>query len=65
MQIMDTRVKVKFHCVAAQIEYGVFHPPFISLVNMPSVTHKYAVGARLFCFEPDPSKAKLIYFAKV
>ncbi|VDM25387.1 unnamed protein product [Hydatigera taeniaeformis] len=32
---------------------------------MSPVAHKYEVGDRLFCFEPDPSKAKLIYQAKV
>ncbi|KAL5968393.1 hypothetical protein TSMEX_003867 [Taenia solium] len=32
---------------------------------MPPTAHKYEVGDKLFCFEPDPSKAKLIYQAKV
>ncbi|VDO07531.1 unnamed protein product [Rodentolepis nana] len=32
---------------------------------MPSITHKYKAGTSVFCFEPDPSKAKLIYYAKI
>ncbi|VUZ48876.1 unnamed protein product [Hymenolepis diminuta] len=32
---------------------------------MPSIVHKYKVGTSVFCFEPDPSKAKLIYYAKI
>ncbi|VDQ00248.1 unnamed protein product [Trichobilharzia regenti] len=27
--------------------------------------HRYEIGQKLLCFEPDSSKAKLIYFAKV
>lgn len=32
---------------------------------MPKPTHRFEVGSRLLCFEPDPLKAKLIYFAEV
>ncbi|VDK89225.1 unnamed protein product [Dibothriocephalus latus] len=32
---------------------------------MPKPTHRFEVGGRLLCFEPDPLKAKLIYFAEV
>lgn len=34
-------------------------------INMDSRPHRYDIGQKLLCFEPDSSKAKLIYFAKV
>ncbi|KAK4474208.1 hypothetical protein MN116_003505 [Schistosoma mekongi] len=32
---------------------------------MHSRPHRYDIGQKLLCFEPDSSKAKLIYFAKI